>query len=56
MKVSFDENVQGPEGFADRVDPWSEDYGLTPQIDARLLGSGMYYGASDVAVGQRRDS
>ena len=44
MKVSLDEKVQGPEGFADWVDAWSEDYGLTPQIDACLLGGGMYPG------------
>jgi dihydrofolate reductase len=44
MKVSLDEKVQGPEGFADWVDAWSEDYGLTPEIDACLLGGGMYPG------------
>lgn len=44
MKVSLDEKVDGPEGFADWVDAWSEDYGLTPQIDACLLGGGMYLG------------
>src|SRR5206468_1418352 len=44
MKVSLDEKVQGPEGFADWVDAWSEDYGLTPHIDACLLGGGMYPG------------
>ena len=44
MKISLDEKVQGPEGFADWVDAWSEDYGLTPQIDACLLGGGMYPG------------
>ena len=26
------------------MDAWSEDYGLTPQIDACLLGGGMYPG------------
>jgi len=44
MKVSADEKTEGPEGFADWVDGWSEDYGLTPQIDACLLGAGMYPG------------
>jgi dihydrofolate reductase len=44
MKVSLDQKVQGPDGFADWVDGWSEDYGLTPQIDACLLGGGMYPG------------
>jgi dihydrofolate reductase len=42
MKMSVDERVEGPEGGADWVEAWSEDYGLTPQIDACLLGAGMY--------------
>jgi len=44
MKVSADGKVEGPDGFADWVDSWSEDYGLTGQIDACVLGSGMYPG------------
>ena len=44
MKVSVDGKTEGPEGFADWVDAWSEDYGLTPQIDACLLGGRMYPG------------
>ena len=44
MKVSADGKVEGPEGFADWVDAWSEDYGLTEQIDACVLGGGMYPG------------
>ncbi|RWK40924.1 dihydrofolate reductase family protein [Mesorhizobium sp.] len=44
MKISLDGKMEGPEGFADWVDAWSEDYGLTPQIDACLLGSVMYAG------------
>src|SRR5262249_33432263 len=39
-----DGKVEGPEGMADWVEAWSEDYGLTPQIDACLLGGGMYPG------------
>ena len=42
MKISVDGKIEGPEGMADWVDAWSEDYGLTPQIDACLLGAGMY--------------
>jgi len=42
MKVSLDGKVENAEGFADWVDAWSDDYGLTPQIDACLLGGGMY--------------
>ena len=44
MKVSLDVKTQGPEGTADWVQAWSEDFDLTPQIDACLLGGGMYPG------------
>jgi|SRR5215471_21534604 len=44
MKISADGKVEGPEGMADWVAAWSEDYGLMPQIDACLLGGGMYPG------------
>lgn len=44
MKVSVDGKIEGPQGRADWVAAWSEDYGLTPQIDACLLGGGMYPG------------
>ena len=44
MKISVDGKMEGPEGMADWVDAWSDDYGLTPQIDACLLGAGMYPG------------
>jgi len=44
MKISVDGKMEGPDGMADWVDAWSEDYGLTPQIDACLLGAGMYLG------------
>ena len=44
MKISLDGKTEGPEGFADWVSAWSEDYGLTPQIGACLLGGGMYPG------------
>ena len=44
MKVSADGMIEGPEGYADWVDGWSDDYGITPEIDACLLGAGMYPG------------
>jgi dihydrofolate reductase len=44
MKVSLDAKTQGPDGIADWVEAWSEDFDLTPQIDACLLGGGMYPG------------
>jgi dihydrofolate reductase len=44
MKISLDGKMEGPDGYADWVDAWSDDYGLTPQIDACVLGSAMYSG------------
>jgi len=44
MKLSLDGMAYGAEDMADWVDAWSEDYGLTPEIDACLLGAGMYPG------------
>lgn len=43
-KISLDGKLEGSEGMADWVAAWSEDYGLMPQIDACLLGGGMYPG------------
>ncbi|MEU1964420.1 dihydrofolate reductase family protein [Micromonospora sediminicola] len=42
MKLSVDGRTEGPEGYADWVDAWSDDYGLTPQVDACVLGGRMY--------------
>ncbi|MEK1852202.1 MAG: dihydrofolate reductase family protein [Phyllobacterium sp.] len=44
MKISVDGKMEGPEGTADWVEAWSEDYGLMPQVDACLLGGSMYPG------------
>lgn len=44
MKTSIDGKIEGPEGVADWVDGWSDDYGLIPQIDACVLGAGMWPG------------
>ena len=44
MKISVDGKTEGPEGYADWVEGWSEDYGLTERIDACLLGGRMYPG------------
>jgi dihydrofolate reductase len=44
MKISLDGKTEGPNGMADWVQAWSEDYGLTPLIDACVLGGGMYPG------------
>ena len=42
MKTSVDAKIGGAEGYADWVAAWSDDYGLMQQIDACLLGAGMY--------------
>ena len=44
MKTSIDGKIEGPEGIADWVNGWSDDYGLMPQIDACVLGAGMWPG------------
>jgi len=44
MKVSVDAKTEGPEGYADWVEAWSDDYGLTQQVDACVLGGAMYPG------------
>jgi dihydrofolate reductase len=44
MKLSLDGMMEGSEGYADWVEAWSEDYGLMPQIDACMVGGGMYPG------------
>jgi len=44
MKVSLDGKIEGAEGMADWVQAWSEDYDLMPQLDACILGAGMYPG------------
>ena len=44
MKISVDGKMEGPQGFADWVEAWSDDYGLMPQVDACVLGGGMYPG------------
>lgn len=55
MKVTADGKFQGPEGMADWVEAWSDDYGLTPQIDACLLGGGMYPGYEGYWTGVRNE-
>jgi dihydrofolate reductase len=44
MKISLDGRFEGPQGYADWVSAWSDDYGLTPEIDACVLGGRMYTG------------
>ena len=44
MRVSVDGKIEGPEGYADWVESWSDLFDLMPQVDACLLGAGMYAG------------
>jgi dihydrofolate reductase len=44
MKVSVDGKMEGPEGTADWVEDWSDGYGVMAQVDACLMGGGMYPG------------
>src|SRR3982750_3169395 len=44
MKISVDGKTEAADGMADWVQAWSEDFGLMPQIDACVLGAGMYPG------------
>jgi dihydrofolate reductase len=44
LKISLDGKTEGPQGYADWVDAWSDDYGLTAQVDACVLGGRMYPG------------
>jgi dihydrofolate reductase len=44
MKISVDGKIEGPKGYADWVESWSDDYGLMQQVDACLLGATMYPG------------
>ncbi|MDH6137806.1 dihydrofolate reductase [Kitasatospora sp. MAA4] len=42
MKISLDGLCEGPEGYADWVEAWSDDYDLMSRVDACVLGAGMY--------------
>jgi dihydrofolate reductase len=44
MKVSVDGKVESAQDMADWVEAWSDDYGLTSQIDACVIGGRMYPG------------
>ncbi|MGH6806723.1 MAG: dihydrofolate reductase family protein [Ensifer adhaerens] len=44
MQMSIDGKIDGPDGYADWVDSWSDTFDLLPEIDACVLGSGMYSG------------
>ncbi len=44
MKISLDGKTADANGYADWVSAWSDDYDVMPQVDACVLGAGMYPG------------
>ena len=57
MQTSLDAKIEGPEGYADWVDAWSDNYDVLPRVDAALLGGGMYPGYEQywTAIRERPD-
>jgi dihydrofolate reductase len=44
LQVSIDGFIEGPKGELDWVSTWEDPFGLSGQIDACVLGGGMYLG------------
>ena len=44
LQVSVDGFIEGPNGELDWVDTWEDPFDLSHQIDACVLGAGMYPG------------
>ena len=42
MQVTLDGYILGPDGEADWVDSWADGLGLLPDVDAFVLGGGMF--------------
>ena len=42
FRMSLDGFIEGPNGEVDWVDTWEDTFDLMPQIDALVLGGGMY--------------
>jgi dihydrofolate reductase len=42
MQVTLDGYILGPEGESDWVDSWADGLGLLPDVDAFVLGGGMF--------------
>ena len=42
IRVSADERIEEPKGFADWVDTWAGGYGVMEEVDAYPLEAGMY--------------
>ena len=48
MKVSLDVKTQGPEGIADWVEAWSEDFDLTPQSRVTANVNHLWFDKTEV--------
>ena len=44
LQVSVDGFIEGPNGALDWVDTWEDPFNLSHQVDACVLGAGMYPG------------
>ncbi|UTY56173.1 hypothetical protein [Massilia sp. erpn] len=44
LQISLDGFIEGVGGELDWIDTWDDSFGLVPQIDTCILGSGMYPG------------
>ena len=44
LQVTLDGMIEGPEGELDWVADWGDQFGLASEVDACLLGGGMYGG------------
>ena len=55
MKISLDGKYEGADGMADWVEAWSNDYDVLPEIDACILGAGMYSGYEGYWTGIQND-
>ena len=42
MQMTLDGYILGPEGEVDWVDSWADGLGLLPEVDAFILGGGMF--------------
>ncbi len=44
IQISVDGFIEGPNGELDWVDTWEDPFDLSHQVDACVLGGGMYLG------------
>jgi dihydrofolate reductase len=55
MQMSIDGLIDGPDGYTDWVDSWSDTFDLLPEIDACVLGNAMYSGYEQYWSAIKRD-